>query len=321
MGASLPLVDAIGHLELRQLRYLAAVAETGSISGAARILHIAQPAVSRTIQNVEERLGVQLFERRSRGVAATPYGAVLVRHFRLIEANLRHAADDFGALQGVPSAQIRVGVGPIEAAAIMAEALSRFLRRHGATQVIVREGFYAMLEPALLEGDLDLIVGGGGRSAEASTMANLRLEVLGHVRPAIVVRREHPLSRKTHVSLSDLQAAEWILPHGSGAPYAAFLEAFARNGLVAPAGRVQAATTSWTALGLVLRNDVVALLPQQLIWRELETGALKALAVGEDFYAFPAFLVTREDEPLQGAARDLLAEIRTVCHELNGTLR
>jgi molybdate transport repressor ModE-like protein len=321
MNAPLPLADAIGHLELRQLRYLATVAESGSISGAARVLKIAQPAVSRTIQCLEECLGVQLFERRARGVATTAYGTALVRHFRLIEANLRHAADDIGALQGRPSAQIRIGVGPVEASALMAEALSRFMRRQPDTKVVIREGFYAMLEPALLDGDLDLIVGGGGRSAEAAPAAELRTEVLGQVRPAIVVRRQHPLARKTRCTVTDLHNADWILPHGTGAPYTAFIDAFARNGLPPPTGRVHAATTSWTALGLVLRNDLVALLPHQLIRRDLETGALKTLEIGEDFYAFPAYLVTREDSPLQGAARQLLAEIRTVCRELSGTLR
>jgi molybdate transport repressor ModE-like protein len=321
LSIQLPLADAIGRLELRQLRYVAAVADAGSISGAARLLNIAQPAVSRTVQSLEERLGVQLFERRARGVATTVYGTALVRHFRLIEANLRHAADDLGAIHGVPSAHIRVGVGPVEAAAIMAEALTRFIRAQPATKVTIREGFYSMLEPALLDGELDLIVGGGGRSREAAPAAELRTEIIGHVRPAVVVRREHPLARKARVGVADLQSADWILPHGSGAPFTAFIEAFTRNRLAPPTGRVNAATTSWTALGLVLRNDLVALLPRQLIRGDLETGALKVLDVGDDFYAFPAFLVTREDSPLQGTARKLLAEIRTVCNELNGTLR
>jgi DNA-binding transcriptional LysR family regulator len=297
------------------------VADTGSISGAARVLQIAQPAVSRTIAMLEERLGVQLFDRRTRGAAPTAYGSALVRHCRLIEANLRHAADDFGALRGVPSGQIRVGVGPVEAAAIMAEALSRFLRREATTKVIIRESFYSMLEPALLDGDLDFIVGGGGRSSEPIAPPGLQMEVLGYVRPAVVVRREHPLARKAHVTLADLHAAAWVLPHGSGAPYDAFVDAFVRQGLTPPGGRIQAATTSWTALGLVLRNDVVALLPHQLIRHDLETGSLKALNVGDDFYTFPAFLVTREDVTLNEAGRSLLGDIRAVSREVSGTLR
>jgi LysR family transcriptional regulator of gallate degradation len=264
---------------------------------------------------------VQLFERRARGVAPTAYGTALVHHFHLIEANLRHAADDLGALRGMPAGQIRVGVGPVEAAAVMAEALSRFMRRQPTTKVVVREGFYAMLEPALLQGDLDLIFGGGGRSQGTAPGAELRTETLGQVMPAVVVRSSHPLARKARVTLTDLQTADWILPHGTGAPHATFIDTFARHGLVPPAGRVHAATTSWTALGLVLRNDLVALLPHQLIQHHLESRTLTALDMGDDFYAFPAYLVTREDSPLQGTARALVAEIRTVCHELSGTLR
>jgi DNA-binding transcriptional LysR family regulator len=310
--------EVLDRIELRQLRYVAAVAESGSIVGASRVLRIAQPSVSRTIQSLEEQLGVSLFERRARGVAPTAYGLALVRHLRIIEADLRHAADDLGEIRGVSPAEIRVGVGPVESA-IMSEALTRFTRRHATTKVLIREGLYAMLEPALIEGALDFIVGGGGRSSEPP--AGLSSEMIGRVQPAVVVRRQHPLARKARISFADLQRATWVLPHGSGAPYDAFVEVFTKRGLEPPHGRIQAATTSWTALGFVLRNNVVALLPHQLIQHDLEAGSLRELAVGDDFYTFPVYLVTREGAALNDASRALLEEIRAVAHALSGAIR
>jgi DNA-binding transcriptional LysR family regulator len=237
-----------------------------------------------------------------------------------IQANVRRTVDELDALRGLPAGHLSVGVGPVEAIAIMSEALTRFLRVNSTTQVSVREGFSTMLEPALLEGTLDFIVGGGGRGNGASAISPLRAELLGYVKPAVVVRKQHPLARKAHVQITDLARAAWIVPHGSGVPFENFVGLFAGAGLPAPSGRIRAATTSWTALGLVMRSDVVALLPEQLIHSGVESGDLKILNVGSDFYAFPAYLVSRDDVIMSSAATALVAEIRSVCRERSGRL-
>ncbi len=84
-----------GNLELRHLRYFVAVAEEGSISVAARDrLHTAQPSLSRQIRELEDELGVQLFERRPRGLVLTQAGSRFLTHCRDILARIEDAIED-----------------------------------------------------------------------------------------------------------------------------------------------------------------------------------------------------------------------------------
>lgn len=87
--------ERYGKLELRHLRYFVAVAEEGSLSEAARVrLHTAQPSLSRQLHELELELGVQLFERRPRGVVLTPSGYRFLEHCRDILARLDEAVHD-----------------------------------------------------------------------------------------------------------------------------------------------------------------------------------------------------------------------------------
>ena len=226
-------------LEIRQLRQLAAVLEHGSISAAAKHLGVQQPTLSRSMSAMERAVGVPLFERGPKGVAPTDYGRALLQYHRALEANLRNAAGELDAIRGVPAAMIRLGVGPIEGADVAATALSRFLGRYPDAQLAIREGLYANLEPLLAKGELDLILGSEPSiTAGIGTHPGMNLELLGSLRPAIVVRAAHPLAKKRRVTLEDLQRARWIVPFGNTASAERFRATFVENGLMPPAGSV-----------------------------------------------------------------------------------
>ena len=306
-------------LELRQLRQLAAIAESGSINAAAKALAIAQPALSRSLQALEASVGVRLVERTTRGVTVTEYGQSLLRYAHQIEATLRQAAEEMDAIRGVPSATIRVGAGPVEGAAIASVAIDRVLRRYPGANVTVREGLYPALEPLLVAGELDFVVGGAIPTLDGQLhRAGLQFEYIGEMRPCLVVRAQHPLAKKRRVTFRDLQRAEWVIPFGNTLARTRFNRAFEDHGLPPPVGRIAAAVSSWTAVGLILRNDLVALVPQQLIRGELQSGALKALTMVERTLTTPVYLVTREGAFVPPVCRDVIAEIRTACNELSG---
>ncbi len=309
-------------IELRQLRQLAAVFEHGSISAAARHLHLRQPTLSRSMRSIERSVGVPLFGRSANGVAPTAYGRALLLYHRAVEANLRNAASELDALRGAPGATIRLGVGPIEGSAIAAEAISRFLVAYPGANISIREGLYATLERALVEGDLDLILGGEPRVVDdAIAHRGMHCELLGRLSPTIVVRASHPLARKRRVTLADLQRAQWIVPYGNPTSRDQFNAAFIDQGLMPPAGSVYAPLSSWTAVGIVGSADVVALLPLQLIRHELATGAFKALSIDRAAFAAQVYLITREATLLSTACRAFLREIRDVCATMGGEIR
>lgn len=88
---------------------LAAVAETGSIQEASRILHLTQPALSKAIKELESSVGATLFVRSSKGVQLTPFGQRLVSHARLISENVRRAREDLEDMKGTVQSEITVG--------------------------------------------------------------------------------------------------------------------------------------------------------------------------------------------------------------------
>jgi DNA-binding transcriptional LysR family regulator len=100
------------------LRQLAAVFECGSISAAAKKLHVQQPTLSRNMRAVERGVGVQLFDRTAKGIVPTAYGTALLQYQRALDSNLRNAASELDTIRGVPPAIIRIGVGPIEGSTI-----------------------------------------------------------------------------------------------------------------------------------------------------------------------------------------------------------
>jgi DNA-binding transcriptional LysR family regulator len=96
--------------------------------------------------------------------------------------------------------------------------VTRFLERTPDAQISIREGLYATLQPALAAGELDLIIGSEPSAVEdIDSHPGMKFELLGHLRPAIVVRAAHPLAKKRRVTLHDLQQARWIVPHGNTA--------------------------------------------------------------------------------------------------------
>lgn len=141
---------------LRQLEYLVAVAEQGTFGGAAESVHVSQPAMSSQIAELEQKLGVTLFERDRRGARVTPEGEAIVTAARRVldEAAqlVRLASDRRGDIVG----QLTLGVIPTMAPYLLPTVVREIRRRYPATEVRLRELKTAELVDALLDGTLDL---------------------------------------------------------------------------------------------------------------------------------------------------------------------
>jgi DNA-binding transcriptional LysR family regulator len=142
-------------MEIRELRAFAAVAEEGSLSAAARRLHLSQSALSQTVQSLERELGVRLLERDHAGARPTDAGQVLLREARsLIDHHDRTVALLAG--RDAPAAVLRVGV-PLEfPAGVLPAAFAALASDHPATRVEIRHAASAAQLSAVRAGDLDL---------------------------------------------------------------------------------------------------------------------------------------------------------------------
>lgn len=143
-------------MELRQLRALVAVVDIGSVTGAAEVLHLVQPAVTRHIRALERELGVELFERSRRGMTPTEAGRSVAERARRALAELERARVEVSPEPGQLSGLVRVGL--LESTAeVLAESLTRAVaERHPGIRLTILSAYSGHLQQWLDDGDLDV---------------------------------------------------------------------------------------------------------------------------------------------------------------------
>jgi len=144
---------------LRQLQYFIAVAEEGTVSGAAQSLSISQSAVTDAIKELEADLGVTLFERHRRGLTITHKGHQFYRHASRILGDVQDARRSFAAGEpAAPPSQLSLGVTSLVAGYVLSDLLARFRRAYPGVNVSAIEDNGDYLEHLLIGGELDVAV-------------------------------------------------------------------------------------------------------------------------------------------------------------------
>jgi DNA-binding transcriptional LysR family regulator len=189
------------RLTLRQLRAVIAVGDANSLVGAATSLNLTQSAVTKAVKEAEAALGVTGFDRTNRGVAATVYGSALLRHAKLVMAQLSHASGELADLKDGTGGRVIVGTLLVASARILPDAIMRLHRERPKLTVVVIEGTNDLLMPALRVGEIDLVV---GRLPEFRQREGLTQEVLFNDGACVVVRTGHPLARRCNLKLAHL---------------------------------------------------------------------------------------------------------------------
>jgi len=205
------------NMELRHLRYFLAVAEAGGFTAAARRLHVAQPALSQQIRDLEDELGVTLIERGARTRGLTEAGAHFAVHARRILLEAEAAVEEMAAHAGARRGCVRFGSALQSLTeGLLPSFLAEFHRRHPEVRVAFREAHTTPLLADLAEGHLDLALihlGRGDGAAEprvAAGGAPLAIESLYHEPLVVAVGPRHRLARRTTVRLAELAEEEFV---------------------------------------------------------------------------------------------------------------
>jgi LysR family transcriptional regulator, transcription activator of glutamate synthase operon len=216
-------------MELRQLRYLEAVARRRSFTRAALDLHIAQSALSQQVGRLERELGVELLRRTTRRVEVTEAGELVLARGRRALAEVDGVREDLDALQGLVRGGLRLGgvppVGPVHPAALIAD----FARAHPGVAITVREDVAFTLLGQLRDGGLDVVMA----LVDPDALDGLDGVRLLDEELVVIAPLDHPLARAKRVRVERL-AGEALVTHGAGSAL--------RDALLAlvPGGRVVA---------------------------------------------------------------------------------
>ena len=178
------------RIKFRHLQTFLEVARQKSVMKAAAILHISQPAVTKTIREMESELGVAVFERDGRGIRITRYGEVFLRHAGAAITALRQGIDSVSNERSGEGVPIRIGALPTVSTRVMPHAISLFLQEETQSRIKIVTGENAVLLEQLRLGDLDLVV---GRLAAPEKMTGFSFEHLYSEQVVFAVSASHPL--------------------------------------------------------------------------------------------------------------------------------
>jgi DNA-binding transcriptional LysR family regulator len=197
------------HITLRQFRYFIAVAESGSVAAASRMLAIAQSAVTKSMQELEDEIGQPLFERSSRGMTLTAQGHRFLASARKVigvvaEATRLHQADESAGLNG----PLNVGVSSLVAGYYLSDLLSRYRRNCPAVTVQVTEETPSFLEHLLINGELDVAIMVSNVLGEPQALI---AETLTRSPNRVWLASNHPLAQREEVTLADCAAYDQIV--------------------------------------------------------------------------------------------------------------
>jgi DNA-binding transcriptional LysR family regulator len=304
------------RLKTRQLLLLAAMEEEGNVRRAAEVLGMAQPAASKLLKDLEDMLGVSLFDRTPQGMKATLYGEVMIRHARMVLSNLSHAHDEISALRAGLTGQVRIGTIAAAGATLVPRAIARIKQSAPLLEIWALIDTSDVLLPKLAQGELDIMV---GRVLERQDQLKdaVRYEMLAPESVCAVVRPGHPLEDARALTLRGLVHAAWILhPPGSVLRHR-FDMMFAQVGLNPPQNVVNSGDFLAIA-SLLLHSDMIAVLPDEVARQYEDNGVLKRLHI-ELPCTMDAFgIIVRQHELLSPAAAAVLQTLREVADEVYG---
>ncbi len=300
-------------LKLSQLRNFTAVVEAGSVRQAAKNLNLSQSSVTKSIQQLEDDLHVELLHRGAHGVAATEAGKALFARIKTVEAELRHARNDIETIQGAGMGEIRVSASPSVATGLLPRSVIAFQRTHPRVSFHILEGVYPDMLPAIRTGDLDLaicLVPGHPRDDSLSFISLVKDRLV----PA--VRADHPVLARRKLSLADLTELDWIIYRRSHTGLDVFEQTFIANRLEPPKSTIEC-TSFACALALVENGDYVTLVPSQIFAGNRNTPSLAPVLLDAPMQPWQVMAISRARHELSAVCLAFLAELQKTAAKID----
>jgi len=188
------------NITFRQFRYFISVAEASSVAGASRMLNIAQSAITKSIFELEQTLGVRLFERNARGMALTPDGHRFLARARKVLAAVTDATRLHAAQPEEISGVLAIGVTSLVAGYYLSDLLTRFRRQCPDVEVHVTEDEAPYLEHLLINGELDAAIMVSNALSERQALV---AETLTRSPNRLWLPANHPLTERDEPTLEE----------------------------------------------------------------------------------------------------------------------
>ena len=303
-----------GPIKLRHLVLIATIADQGSIVRAANNLYVTQPVVTRALRELEDILGVPLFDRGPRGVTPTVFGEAFLKDARAAIAHLHLAERHVAEMSDATVGSVTVGTHAAGANILLPQAIARLKADRPRVKVVVKEATWDRLVEGLVSGDVDLMVGRlsalGGPNEQDLEQTELYREPI-----RIVARDGHPALELEKPTLAELRDFAWILPAAQTALHRELEEAFSRQGAAPPAGQIEC-SGPLTVRALLLEGDFLAAMPQSLADRE---PGLRILGTELEGVGSSVGITSHSHYSPSPSARLMVEHLKAVARDINGS--
>lgn len=279
------------RVKFRHLQTFVEVARQKSVIKASGLLHVSQPAVTKTIRELEAALGVAVFERDGRGIRITRYGEVFLKHAGAALTALRQGIDSVSQERVGEAPAIRIGALPTVSTRIMPHAMTLFLQENTWSRVKIVTGENAVLLEQLRIGDLDLVV---GRLAGADKMAGFSFEHLYSEQVVFAVRRDHPLLKSGQSPFARLGDYPILMPTRASI-IRPFVESFLIANSVANLPNQIETVSAPFGRAFVRSSDAVWIISAGVVAGDVEDGTLCLLPIDTSETRGPVGLTMRTD--------------------------
>ena len=297
------------EVQLRHLRCLVAVAQERNLARAAERLALSQPAVSKTLAELEALAGQRLVDRGRHGARLTAAGQDLLAHAQRVLEAVGDAGQSLDGGFPARSARLRLGALSSVAPAWLPQALSTFFQAQPQVQVTLATGPNALLLDQLRAGALDLVL---GRMADPQHMAGLSFELLHSEPLALIARPGHPLLAASPCTIHAVLDFPLVVYSEGTIPRhttESFLSAW---GLKLPLARRLDTLDVAVARLLVRETDAVWFTPLGAAQDDISRGTLSRLPVSTPGTEEPVGLLLRSEVELPVHAREFIAQVRVL---------
>lgn len=237
------------NLKLKHLQLIVTLDEFRHLGRSAEFLSLTQPAVSKSLAEIEKMFGLELFIRSTRGTRPTAYGEQVVRFARSVLVDFDRTCDDIASVASGGAGRIRVGAMVVATPGLLVGAVSRLKLSSPNTTVSIEEGDLTRLLPRLRTGELDFIV---GRLEPGYSSPDLETEALYTDTMRVVVGADHPLVAVAKPTWRHLATLPWVVPPAWASSRVKLNQMFYKHKLQPPADIIE--TSSFLVMLTFMRK-------------------------------------------------------------------
>jgi DNA-binding transcriptional LysR family regulator len=294
------------RVKTRQLMLIVAICDEGNIHRAADALNISQPAASKHLKDLEDMLGMSLFERLPRGMRPTWYGEAIIRHARMALSSLLQAGSEIEALKSGRLGEVSVGAITGPALSLLPQAMAVIAREHPNVHVHLSVESSDVLIEQLTHSKLDIMI---GRLFETHDKTNLSYERLAEEPVCAIVRPGHSMLDYSTLTLQQFEQAPWIVPPMGSVLRHRFELMFQEAGLEIPSHLIETSSILFTTK-MLQQSDFIAVMPTEVANYYASYGMVSILPIQLSCTMDAFGIILRKDWLLSPAAKVVLRALR-----------